>query len=178
MQTCSTCGHVFAGERCPACKKTVSGLAEVWKYVFWPSTVALIGFIVIDGNYPRLTYGSVTTDLMLALFVMPSALVFGMVRFERLVRHVALVKQPPIEVPARVVAKQTGRLRFSGFHILILRMLWDQKTTDVGCFVDSQTFSQVEPSDSVLLLVHPGAFAQAWYGDVLVDEQRLGHSAR
>jgi hypothetical protein len=42
--------------------------------------------------------------------------------------------------------------------------------------VSRETFSSAEPGDSVQLVVHPGAFSQPWYGDIILPSTRMSDS--
>jgi hypothetical protein len=150
-----------------------------------------------DKSFPLLEWPLATSQITLALLFAPWAFLIVMTFNRRFVQqaarikrvfvwmaallityvvfcflNVALDKQPPIEVPARVVSKETGRAsRIGGTaYVLQLSRPWDQQQLEAECSVSPQKFSDVEPGDLVYLVVHPGAFSLAWRGGVLVGE--------
>jgi len=51
-----------------------------------------------------------------------------------------------------------------------LTLTWKWKEIQKVFSVSRQKFGAAEPGDAVHLVVHPGAFLQAWYSDVIVDD--------
>jgi len=79
----------------------------------------------------------------------------------------ALDEHPPVEADALVSTKYVTRGRFAG-PVLDLSIEWNQRRSEETLAVSRETFSAVEPGDSVSVVVHPGAFSIPWYGNVVV----------
>jgi hypothetical protein len=63
-----------------------------------------------------------------------------------------------------------GSLTLFSDHRLLLTLTWKWKEIQKVFSVSRQKFGAAEPGDAVHLVVHPGAFLQAWYSDVIVDD--------
>jgi hypothetical protein len=195
VETCPVCGQPFEAERCPFCEATRKAVIDFCKRSTLVSGAGLVAGFFLDKSFPLLEWPLATSSLTLALFFAPVVFLTLLMTFNRrfgqqaarikrvfvwtaallimfvafCFLNVALDKQPPIEVPARVVSKESGRAsRIGGTaYILQLSLSWDQQQLEAECSVSPQKFSDVEPGDLVHLIVHPGAFSLAWHGDVL-----------
>ena len=198
METCPVCGHPFEAERCPFCKATGKNVVDVCKISTVVSGAGVVAGFFLDKSFPLLEWPRATSDLTLSLFLAPAAFLIVLALSNRRIvqeaarikgvfvgmaallvmymafcfLNVVLDKHPPIEVPARVVSKETARSRRYNRtdYILLLSLSWDQKQLEAECPISPQKFPNAEPGDLVHLVVHPGAFSLAWHGDVLVDE--------
>ena len=190
MQTCSICGHSFEAERCPFCVATYRKAMKVSMKYVWVLGAGFVAGRLLDKFCPLLEWPMATTYIILALFFVPLVLLFfsfpgpGFVqRVERLKRasigaaalmviyvafnflNIVLDKEPPIDVPARVVSMGSGRAsRIGGTaYALDLSLLWNQKPLEEEFLVTHRKFSDVETGDLIDLQVHQGAFFLAWY---------------
>jgi hypothetical protein len=75
---------------------------------------------------------------------------------------------PAIQVPSRVISKGVSHGRSGDIPYLDLSLSWNKVRIKQSIDVSRETLSSAEPGDSVRLVVHPGAFSQPWYGDVLL----------
>jgi len=75
---------------------------------------------------------------------------------------------PAMEVPSRVITKDIGHGRYGG-PVLVVSLSWNQKRIEENIGVSHEKYSAAEPGDSVRVVVHPGAFSQPWYDDVLLS---------
>ncbi len=75
-----------------------------------------------------------------------------------------LDSSPGMGVPSRVVAKAIQK---RGGRVLAVDLLWYHKRIEENINVSDDIYSAVEPGDTVRVVIHPGAFSQPWYGDVL-----------
>jgi hypothetical protein len=196
VETCSICGRPFEAERCPFCEATEREVIDVGKRFILVSLPGLVASLFLYRLFPLLEWPLATIDVMYALFLGPPLFLILLMTFNRrfvlqaarikrvfkwmpalliiyvafCFLNVALDKQPPMEVPAYVVSKESGRGRGGTAYILQLSLTWHQQPLEKEWSVSRQTFSAAEAGDFVRLVVHPGAFSLAWCGDVLVGQ--------
>jgi len=197
-QTCPQCGQVFDGNQCWTCLSRKADIDETFRLCL---PVALGGITVMDilaiGFYPPLepnslrVYGIPAVSLVVAAGL---AIVLG----ERITRYATLVRlsivfvtatclipagyfflngildgNPAREVPSRVISKQISPGTYGGPDLYV-SLSWNQQAIEETFRVDRKTYSEVEPGDSVRVIVHPGAFSTPWYGEGI---QSTGHNA-
>ena len=95
------------------------------------------------------------------MFVLASAATLILAAFFFL--NGALDEHPPVEADALVSTKYVTRGKFAG-PVLVLSIERNQTRSEETLSVSRETFSVVEPGDSVRVVVHPGAFSTPWYG--------------
>ena len=198
MQTCPECGRAFESQRCPFCADAVSHCTNTIKMSAWTVALGYFGTRVIVVYFPWLEWSSAFLQVSLLLFFTPAASMLFMFALgtRRWVRHFELARQISVlaaslsiifaafalfngvldrqrsmEIPSRVIRKETGLASRVGgtLYALDVSLSWDQKPIEMECFVTKQKFADVEVGDLVRLVVHRGAFSRAWYSDVLLS---------
>jgi hypothetical protein len=184
VQICAECGQAFDGDQCLGC---VPRKAGVDKTVFWSFVAALAGMILTSfaqDLYPPLGWDPPARSLDLTFFALTFALVMLHDRLAQYITFVramcvlasaatlilaaffflngALDEHPPVEADALVSTKYVSR-RYAE-RVLVLSIAWNQRRIEETLSVSRETFSVVEPGDSVRVVVHPGAFSTPWYG--------------
>jgi hypothetical protein len=82
---------------------------------------------------------------------------------------------PGIEIPSRVIDKGISAGEYGGPYI-VLSVPWKGNLMQQTIEVSRQTLADTETGDTVRLVVHPGAFSQPWYGDILPADSGGGKS--
>lgn len=124
---------------------------------------AIAGLIVLLGQLQRYI------TFVRAMFVLASAATLILAAFFFL--NGALDEHPPAEANALVSTKSVTRGKFAHPYI-VMAIAWNQRQIEETLSVSRETFSVVEPGDSVRVVIHPGAFSLPWYGDVLLSKNR------
>lgn len=193
MRTCPKCGQDFVGDQCWICVARRADLEEtIW--LFMP--VAGAGWfgtlIATTGPYPPLTGDRWIGWLIVSLFFTPFAALGVLYAYGQAKRYAILIKlmfvtfaaalivtatyfslngaldnHAPADAPAIVVRKAVG-YGDGPAYLLVVNLSWDRKQIEEDIGVSRQIFLAVEPGDSVLLVVHPGAFGTPWYGEGLL----------
>jgi len=149
MEPCPVCGHPFEAERCPICEATGKEVLGVCKISTVVSGAALVSGFFLDKSFPMLEWPRATFDITFALFIAPAAFLMVLAASNRRIAqeaprikgvfvgmavllvmymvfcflNVALDKHPPIEVPARLVSKETARASRVGGTAYFLHLL-------------------------------------------------------
>ena len=188
----------FDGDQCWTCVSRKADIDETFSLCL---PVALggitVGNILAIGIYPPLGPNSPTVYVIPAVsFVVAVGL--AIVLGERITRYATLVRllivcvtatclipagyfflngildgNPAMEVPSRVISKQISQGEYGGPDLFV-SLSWNQQAIEETFRVDRKTYSEVEPGDSVRVIVHPGAFSTPWYGEGI---QSTGHNA-
>lgn len=194
MDTCPVCGHRFEADRCPFCEATSREIDDTLLWCFRVSGASFLANLVVNQAWPWLQWAPLTTLLILALLFSPLIINFVLVYRKQYVPRAALSKRisigsaalavlytafsflnvaldqkAPQEVQATVVSKAPGFGK-SGGPYLVLSLSWNQERIEQSIKVSQQVLSGAEPGGDVRLVIHPGAFSQPWYSDVLLDE--------
>jgi hypothetical protein len=126
-----------------------------------PVIIIIPGAIVLVlVNYDRLERYTVPVRLM---FVLVAAAAVMLAAFYFL--NGALDGNPLVEAQALVLSKGVSyNGKYGASYVVEVNILWNQKRIEEGVSASRETFSVIEPGDSVRLAVHPGAFSTPWYG--------------
>jgi hypothetical protein len=193
VQICSECGQAFDCDQCWVCVARKEDILETFTFSL-PVAVGgiTIGVIFAISLYPPLG-SSLTTIYRIPVLSFVGAVVLGLVIRRQLTRYATAVRliivlvtvafvmpaayyflnglldaNPAMEVPSRVITKDIGHGRYGG-PVLVVSLSWNQKRIEENIGVSHEKYSAAEPGDSVRVVVHPGAFSQPWYGDVLLS---------
>jgi len=193
-QICPKCGQAYDGDKCWEC---VAREADIEETFFLCFPVALggitIGNILAIAIFPPLISNFPMVYMIPALFFV-GAILFVIVLGQRLTRYATYVRltivlvtvsfvmptayfflngivdtNPAIQVPSRVISKGVSHGRSGDIPYLELSLSWNEVRIKQSIDVSRKTLSSVEPGDSVRLVVHPGAFSQPWYDNVLTS---------
>jgi hypothetical protein len=197
-QICPQCGRAFDGDQCWDCLSRRADINETFSLCF---PVALGGITVLNilaiGFYPPLGPGWAEIYMIPAVsFIVAVGLAF--VIGNRITRYATYVRllivlvtftcfipagffflngildgNPPREIPSRVITKQISHGTYGGPDLFV-SLSWNQQAIEESFRVDRDTYSKVEPGDSVRVTIHPGAFSRPWYGKGI---QSTGHDA-
>jgi hypothetical protein len=130
--------------------------------------VAIIGLLALLGRLERYI------SFVRAVFVSASAATIVVAAFFFL--NGALDEHSPVEVDAVVSTKFITRGKFA-HPALVLSIVRNQSRIEETLSVNPETFSMVEPGDSVRVAIHPGAFLTPWFSeDVLLSNDRARNS--
>jgi hypothetical protein len=200
VQLCPGCGQAFDGDQCWVCVARKEDILETFTFSL---PVALggitIGLILAISLYPPLG-SNLTTIYRIPVLVFVGAIVLALVLRQQLTRYATFVRlmivlvtatfvmpaayyflngmldsNPAVEVPSRVIMKDIGHGRY-GAPVLVVSLSWKQKRIEENIGVSREKYSAAEPGDSVRVIVHPGAFSQPWYGDVLLSSTGMRDS--
>jgi hypothetical protein len=134
----------------------------------WLGPVIIIvpgAIVLVLMNYDRLERYAVPVRLMF-VFVAAAAVMFAAFYF----LNGALDGNPPVEAQALVLSKGVSyNGKYGASYVVEVNIVWNQKRIEEGISASLETFSVIEPGDSVRLAVHPGAFSTPWYGKGLLS---------
>ena len=197
-QICPQCGQAFDGDQCWTCVSREADIDETFSLCF-PVAIGgiTVGNILAISLYPPLGSNSPTIYVVPAVSFLV-AVGLANVLGDRKTRYATLVRllivfvtatclipagyfflngildgSPAMEVPSRVISKQISQGRYGGPDLFV-SLSWNQQAIEETFRVDRKTYSEVEPGDSVRVIVHPGAFSTPWYGEGI---QSTGHDA-
>jgi hypothetical protein len=200
-QICPKCGQDYDGDKCWECVARKADIEETFSLCF---PVALggitIGNIIAIANFPPLLSNFWLVYMIPALLFV-GAILFVIMLGQRLTRYATYVRltillvtvsfvvpaayfslngivdtNPAIQVPARVISKGVSHGKYGAIPYFDLSLSWNKVRVELVIDVSRETFSSAEPGDSVQLVVHPGAFSQPWYGDIVLPSTRMSDS--
>jgi hypothetical protein len=195
VQICSQCGKPFDGDQCWVCVARLEDIKETAYLCLIASGVGWAGTMIAIVLYPPLGGGTPALLLGPVIIIVPGAIVLVLMNYDRLERYAipvrlmfvlvaaaavmlaafyflngALDGNPPVEAEALVLSKgvsYTGK--YGASYVVELSVVWNRKRIEEGVSASRETFSVIEPGDSVRLAVHPGAFSTPWYGTGLLS---------
>jgi hypothetical protein len=205
VQICPKCGQAFDGDKCWAC---VARLIDIKETSIHCLIVACVGLLALGAasSYSPLSRYFPGRFLLLAVFVVPGAVAFLLVSFDRLSRYalafrltLILAAATPImsaafiylngawdQEPSVVTqALVTHKFHYGGgtrtAYFLDVTLNWKQRQIDGALLVGRKAYYAVEPRETVNVTVHPGQFSVPWYSDVSLpngqDAIDLGRSS-
>jgi hypothetical protein len=203
VQICPQCGNEFDGDQCLGC---IPPKAGVDKTLVWSSVTAFVGIILTSfalGPYRPLRWDSLVFSHDIDFIAIPVAIIGLLALLGRLERYIAFVRaifvsasaatlivaaffflngaldeHPPVEVEALVSSKYITSGKFA-HPALALSIEWNQSRIEEALSVSRETFSIVQPGDSVGVTIHPGAFSTPWFNeDVVLNATVRSHSTR
>lgn len=122
----------------------------------------MVLFLMLIG-FPKLARSTASIRLMFAALVLPVLAIATL-----FILNGALDNYPPVATQAVVVQKKEGVCR--SCRCIVLRLDFNQHQIQSCLTAEPQTYSTVEPGDSVTILVHPGRLAQPWFGGFYADQ--------
>ena len=195
MQICSECGKSFDGDQCWVCVARMEDIKQTAYLSLVVSGAGWAGMMIATALYPPLGGGRLGLWLGPVIIIVPGAIVLVLMNYDRLERYAipvrlmfvlvaaaavmlaafyflngALDGNPPVEAEALVLSKgvsYTGK--YGASYVAELSVVWNRKRIEEGVSASRETFSVIEPGDSVRLAVHPGAFSTPWYGTGLLS---------
>jgi hypothetical protein len=194
MQICLECEQAFDGDKCWVCAARLEDIKETFSLSILVAGAGLVGSLIAAFIYPRLELNSLWIFLLPGMIFVPLATVLVLDHFARLARYALFVRivfvlvaavpvlyaaffflngvldgNAPVEAQA-LVSRKALNYGEGPRYILDVRLSWNQKPVEGSVGVTHQTFSAVEPGDTVHLLVHPGAFSTPWYDEDLLSK--------
>jgi hypothetical protein len=188
MQICAKCGQPFDGDKCWICVARLIDIRQTFLFSLPVALAGLLGVGMAATYYAPLENRLLHDFLLLVMLVLPGAMIFLLVSFDRLTRYafifrmtLVLAAATPIMTAAflymngawdqeAVVATQA---LVSGKHIsgggtrsgadLHVTLHWKQRRIEEDLDVLRQTYEAVVPNDSINIIVHPGEFSLPWY---------------
>jgi hypothetical protein len=200
-QICPKCGQAYDGDKCWECVAHKEDIEETLSLCF---PIALSGITI--GNILAITMFPPLLSNFWLVYMIPALLFVGAILFiivlgQRMTRYATYVRvtivlvtvsfvvpaayfslngiidtNPPIQVPSRVISKGVSRGKYGAVPYLVLSLSWNKVRIKQAIDVSREKLSSAEPGDSVQLVVHPGAFSQPWYGDVLLSSGDTSNS--
>jgi len=179
MQICSKCGQAYDGYHCGVCVAVAAVKRATYLYLL-VGGAGLFGTVIsVSRLYPTLEHTETISAFIILLFAAPIGLNLWYPKFARSTYVVAatllitsaavyflngaLDKHPPTEVRATVTRKLADWGQ-GGANVYTMIVTWDQTQKEQSFSVSSEVFSAVEPGDSILMTIHPGAFSIPWHG--------------
>jgi hypothetical protein len=190
-QICPKCGQTFDGVKCWECVSRKADI-EVTVSLCFPVGLAgiTLGNILAIAIFPPLISTFPKVYLVPALFflaAMAAVLMLGQrqTRYANFVRLMVVLvtislyvpaayfflngmldSSQAVEVPSRVMMKTISK---KGSPIFGVNLEWNQKRIEENMEVSRDTYYAITPGEFVRVVIHPGAFSQPWYDDVLVS---------
>lgn len=194
VQICCQCGNPFDGDQCWVCVARLEDIKETGYLCLVASGLGWAGTMIAIAVYPPLGGGTLALFLGPVIIIVPGAIVLALVNYDRLERYAlpvrlmfllfaaatimfagfyflngALDGNPPVETQALVLSKGVSHTgKYGASYIVEVNVVWNRKRIEEGIAATRETFSVIEPGDSVRLAVHPGAFSTPWYGTGLL----------
>lgn len=187
---CPQCGKTLDGGECQVCVARIANLQRTFFLYQMPvGCVGFLGMMFALLLYPPLGWDSIAMDHILDFIVIPGAIVFLLLRCNRLARYAPFVKlmsgfasatlailaafiflngaldgKPGADAQAFVSNKSVSHTHGASLDLELI-IEWDQKQIKEDVAVRRETYSAIDPGDSVSLTVHSGAFSTPWYGN-------------
>lgn len=192
-QICPRCGQTYEGDKCWECVTRKADIEETFSLCFpvalvgitFGNILAIVIFPPLISHFPKVYMvpafffvGAIITVLTLGQCQMRYAnyvrltILLVMISFYAPAAYFFLNgfvdTNPAIQVPSRVISKGVSQGKGGGPY-LELSLSWNKVRIKQNIGVSRETLSSVEPGDTVRVVIHPGAFSQPWYDNVLTS---------